>query len=196
MQYDEAFSMVVEACGGDTTNDQWRFSIERVTERSDCGLELWRYLNPTDLSRSKHFVLCSTPVVLEVDFLSRHEIAKPYSPENMPTGWRDWAIRRGNSLLVHNRGVFVSRLLTADLFLALPKHRFQSFADDVRDHGLPTGKALINTLKHDTLGYSFIVFAYHKKGHICPCLVHSILDGEKYEHTDMFRSASEQLELR
>ena len=198
MNYDEEFGTVVSMCNGDLEYPQWKFSVERLDEREDI-LSLWRHLDPSDLSGSSHFILCNSTVAFEVDFLSRHEISKPYSAENMPPGWKDWAVHEGGSLLVYNRGKFRERILTADMFLALPKYRFQSLADDVRDVAIDcsisTRESLLKVLKRKSIGYSFNMFMYHN-GEMRICLVYSALEGVRYEHPHLFRSASEQLELR
>lgn len=174
--------------------------------RPDANIALWKYIDIDDYSLSRFFVV---PLIVfddclaiyEVDFLSRNEILSPIKPEATPDQWSEWGVARGSNMFVFDREVFIKSLLTFDMFLALPKHRFENLADDVCAQKNFSGNVtqdVFDILSARSSGYSFLL--YIKPGTAYDACIlyvmHSCLEGKKYENSDMCRLALEQLQLR
>ena len=192
---DSIFEAVVSVIGDrDDKNILWDLLIKKVS--SHDNLELWRCLNPLDYGGVRHFVVINDPLVIfEVDFLSRHEVSPVSSPDQLPDGWQDWGLARERSILVHDKACFRRKVMTPEIFLALPKHRFESFIDDVSYSSSNIIEAVHDVLSAPVTGYSFIMYGEGSESRV-PCLVKTMLEGILYERSNLLRSTLEQCELR
>jgi hypothetical protein len=129
-------------------------------EGTGCRLDFWHAIDITDFSSMRGFVVTEPPTsLIEIDFLSRHELIPPMTEITLPPNWREWAVVRNGQILVTNKAVFCSRMFTADAFVALPVYRFGLFADDVAcvmaDGQAEFGAAVRQSLTSLVTGYSF-----------------------------------------
>ena len=196
--------------------DNPRLDVSCDASRTDARIQLWRCLNIDDFSATKFYVVpWGTCCVFEVDFLSRHSITPLEQPsmskDRLPAGWEEWGVIQESNIVVKDRNEFVKRMLTSDAFLALPKYRFESFADDVWYVSNAVGQlaptstyAVYKVLTFSNTAYSFKIFldiqadkeydASKKNENLY--VSWSCLKGLEYENRDLRRSASEQLQLR
>ena len=194
-----------------------RLNASCDASRTDARIQLWRCLNIDDFSATKFYVVpWDSSCIFEVDFLSRHPIIPPMTVDRLPHGWDKWGVVHGAIILVKDREEFVKSMLTTDAFLALPRYRFESFADDIAfalttgPEAYPfvsmpsTGRLVYDILKTTWAGYSFKIFldiqadneydGFQKNQNLY--VTWSCLKGLEYENSDLRRSASEQLQLR
>jgi hypothetical protein len=139
-------------------------NVSRYTSDSTgCKLDFWHAIDVRDFSSTRGFVVAEPSASLfEVDFLSRHELISPMTEASLPPNWREWAVVRNGQILVTNRAMFCSQMLTADAFVALPVYRFGLFADDVfcsiGDGFVDPDDAIRRSLMSLSTGYSFVEY--------------------------------------
>ena len=135
-----------------------KFVATREIGDGGCTIRLLHAIDVSDFSSLKCF-LSINDHLFEVDFMSRHEIIPPMSADKLPEGWQTWGIIKGNQLFVTNRSGFVTRMMTADSFVALPMYRFDLLADDIQalvEDGMAPLEATRTVLSSPTTGYSHI----------------------------------------
>jgi len=183
--------------------------IEEVVSKEQPNISLWQCLDIRDFSTARFFVAprLYPPglTVFEVDFLSRHEIMPPMNRDKMPSDWLEWGVVVDNNIHVLDREVFLKTILTPEMFLALPKYRFEAFCDDIQasqeDSNAPSvPQSIFNVLTSKKNGYSFLLFLDNPNPMsysdvITLSYIHSCLEGKRYEKSDLHRLASEQLQL-
>jgi hypothetical protein len=222
-QFDELKTMVGEECQSayrsvvckaiagicDVSPNELRRPIEEISANHQGNVSLWRCLSIDDFSQTRFFVVPEgVPAglaIFEVDFLSRHEIVPPLKKESLPESWKDWGIAIEDSIHVFDREAFVKTLLTPEIFLALPEHRFATLADCVHDrlydYPLHICRAIFDTLTDKRYGYSFLFFILDNQKEVSYrssmtlYWVHSCLEGKKYERLDCRGLASKQCQL-
>jgi hypothetical protein len=200
---------ILDICDTGEENKGTRL-VEEICVKEIPNVSLWQHLDVHDFSAARFFV---TPyfysegaAVFEVDFLSRHEIMPPMTKDNVPASWLEWGVVVGSHIHVIDREAFVRTILTSEMFLALPKHRFEALSDDIQalqEEINPPGtiQAIFDALINRENGYSFLLFLDNLKSidyfdGTTLSYVHSCLEGKKYENTGLCRLASEQLQLR